>query len=115
MSGGSGAVIDRASADRASSPGPPERPNADLAWVTEILWGVPVDVAAGEHAAAAPENLAAFVAIPSARHPHLLVPFRSREAAARALRSYTDARRRVRAGAAALGTAIRLGLPHWLG
>jgi hypothetical protein len=90
--------------------------DSDIAWVNEVLWGVPVDVAIGAaergHRAV---RLAEFVAVPSASRPHLLVPLNSRRAAERALETYTDARRTVRAGAPLLALAVRAGILPALG
>jgi hypothetical protein len=61
------------------------------------------------------ERLATCVALPSAKHPHLLVVDDSREVARRALETYTDARRRVRAAAALLAAGARADLPQLIG
>jgi hypothetical protein len=91
-------------------------PHADLAWVNEILWGIPVETTVGgAERRRESTTLATFVALPSARHPHLLVPYESREVAGRALQNYTDARRRIRAGTALLGTGLRAGMPLLVG
>jgi hypothetical protein len=90
--------------------------DSDIAWVNEVLWGIPVDVAIGAadrgHRAV---RLAEFVAVPSASRPHLLVPLDSRRAAERALKTYTDARRTVRVGAPLLALAARAGILPALG
>jgi hypothetical protein len=84
---------------------------ADLAWVNEILCGVPVEVTVGsKDTGEGMKALAEFAALPSPTHPHLLVPVDSREAAQRALQNYMDARRTVRAAAAVLALGVRAGI-----
>jgi hypothetical protein len=91
-------------------------PHPEIAWINEILWGVPVETTVGPVERADESNaVATFVALPSAKHPHLLVLDESREVAHRALWSYTDVRRRVRAATALLGAGARAGLPQLVG
>jgi hypothetical protein len=91
-------------------------PHADIAWINEILWGVPVETTVGGGGDTRESGtLATFMALPSAKHPHLLVPYESRNAASRALQNYTDARLRIRAGAAILGAGLSAGIPQLFG
>jgi hypothetical protein len=91
-------------------------PHADIAWINEILWGVSADATIGRTGEADESTtVATFVALPSARHPHLLVPAASHPAARRALRSYTDPRRRVRVATALLAAGAHVRLPELLG
>jgi hypothetical protein len=88
----------------------------DIGWVTNILWGTPVETTIGARAQEdGGEALGTFVALLSAEHPHLLLPYSSRQVAGRALQHYTDARRRIRAATALLGVGVRAGIPHILG
>jgi hypothetical protein len=89
--------------------------NDDLAWVANILWGIPLATTIGPPARQGnADALDTFVALPSAKHPHLLLPS-SRVVAGRALQHYTDARRSIRAATAILGTGIRAGIPPVIG
>jgi hypothetical protein len=82
----------------------------ELAWVNEILWGGPVEVTDERcEGLQGGDVLAEFVALPSGRRPHLLIPADSRAAARSALRTYMDARRTVRVGAAGLALYLRIG------
>jgi hypothetical protein len=91
-------------------------PHPDIAWVNEILWGVPVEtVVGGAERVRDAATLGSFIALPSATHPHLLVPDESRVIVRRALESYTDARRRIRAAAGLLAAGAGAGLPQLVG
>src|SRR5215213_9550380 len=79
----------------------------DLAWVTSVVWGASAETSlVGRASAGSSTAGTTFLALPNARHPHLLVPVDSPEVARRALQSYTDARRRIRAGSAILAAVI---------
>src|SRR5687767_8874636 len=95
---------------------PRGNPHDDIGWVTNILWGMPVETTIGMQARANQgETLGTFVALPNAERPHLLVPYSSRQVAGRALQHHTDARRRIRAATALLGAGVRVGIPHVFG
>jgi hypothetical protein len=94
----------------------PDSAEIDLSWVNEILWGplARVEISRNTSPRDAEVTLETFGPLPSAGSPHLLVPMGSPKAAHAVLRSYTDARARIRAAAALIGTGMRAGVAQRL-
>jgi hypothetical protein len=95
------------------SPAPVTGPSgiAALEWILETLWGMPGGARAS--AVRLPQGARTtdtFAVLPSAAHPRLLLPLRSRRAASHALREYTPGKTSVRMVKPLLTWGMRSGL-----
>ena len=101
-------------AAQASSVAEETPPTAGLDWACRLLFGSTGRVAAcrrGERAPAGFERAEAYLALPSAANPRLLVPLGSPRAAAAALaRNHDATSRKARLARAGLGAGLKVGL-----
>jgi hypothetical protein len=88
----------------------------ELAWLAEVLWGPTpeVEVVAGGRPPAGTPAMAVWGALPDLRHPRVLVPLAPRQAAAEAVRQYSDGMtQRARLSKAVVGLGLRSGALQW--
>lgn len=92
------------------------RRSPDLRWLAGALWPGGDIVEGDRRSGSSRASDASFIALPSSRHPRLLVPARNARAAGVALRQYNDGlSHAARVRKAAAGMALGLGIGRFVG